>query len=50
MQHCTPHGVHEAAIDEAVFGKLEALLHSGSLRIEEIERRIDAESKKPKRN
>jgi DNA invertase Pin-like site-specific DNA recombinase len=43
-QHCTVHSVHETAIDEAVFGILEALLRDGSLCLEEIERRIDEDT------
>jgi len=46
-EHCSAHGIHEEAIDEVVFDKLEELLHGGSLCIEEIERRIDEESSTP---
>jgi len=45
--HCSSHSIHEAAIDEVVFGKLAALLRGGTLSIDEIERRIDEEASQP---
>lgn len=46
-EYCTGHTIHESTIDEHVFSTLEEILRSGSMQMEEIERRIDEGAKTP---